>query len=661
MSVLTNKEKEVLDLLIKYRDRFVTAKELGESVGVTDRTIRNYIHKLRDFVERNGGQITAKIGEGYQLKIHNGEAFYHFTSNLADWENYGDFSADERQEYIIHNLFFHQRYYTAQMLAEKFYVSLTAIERDINQIRKRLRPYDIRIVNSQKDGIHLEGETNDIRNFIVKELYLKQFVGGNINTIKNITNILNADLIEGILDIIIRCTSDRDIFLRDYVYYNLLIHIAMAIKRIEDGHQLEANMSIPDDVSQSEYLVASQILSELEALLDIQFPAWEVNYIALHLKENNDVSDLGYSESHIRIQVYEALSQIESILKIPITQDKILLDGLVSHITLTIRRNSNGETITNPLLPEIIRLYGNVFNMTKEAFSKRKLFAEIVVSEDEIGYLTLHILAALERQSTAHSLGVLVVCATGIGSSEMVKARLENIYKGQLHIVAVISYFQLSHQPLDGVDLIISTINLSNFITSVPIVQVNALLTEEDIQRINTYISKKKGVEEGRQDSTEVQNFLEKYITKETYINSPDIKDKDQALQVICQRIGELEGRKIGDILIKETVLRENFGTVAFTADLAVPHPLNRITLNSYIIVIINDNGIYWDENFPKIRWVVYLCPDVYGEYPLTMMTQILAKITENQSAIDKAISSDTLEDFNEALIMFMKGKSAEE
>lgn len=661
MSVFTNKEKEVLDLLIKYRNRFVTAKELGERVGVTDRTIRNYIRRLRDLVGRNGAQIIAKIGEGYQLKTHNEEAFYHFTGNLADWESYGDFSADERQEYIIHNLFFHQRYYTTQMLAEKFYVSLTAIERDINQIRKRFRLYDIRIVNSQKDGIHLEGQTSDIRNFIVKELYLTQFVGGNINAIKSITNILSVDLIEGVLDIITRCTSHRDIFLRDYVYYNLLIHIALAIKRIEGDHQLEADAFSSDDVSQSEYLVATQIISELEALLDTQFPPWEVNYIALHLKGHSDVSDLGYSESHIRIQVYKALSQVESILKLPITQDKILLDGLVSHITLTIRRISKGETIANPLLSEIIRLYGDVFNLTKEAFSKGTLFSEMVVSGDEIGYLTLHILAALERQNTARSLDVLVVCATGSGSSKMVKARLENIYKSQLHIVAVISYFQLGHQPLDGIDLIISTINLSNFITSVPIVQVNSLLTEEDIQRINTYISNKKSAPRSVQDSTEVQNFLEKYITKETYINRPDIKDKEQALQVICQRIEELEGREIGDFLIKETMLRENFGTVAFTAELAVPHPLNKITLNSYIVVIINDNGIYWDENFPKIRWIVYLCPDVYGKYPLTMMTQVLAKITEDQSAIHKVISSDSFEDFNEALIMFMRGKRAEE
>lgn len=62
------------------------------------------------------------------------------------------------------------------------------------------------------------------------------------------------------------------------------------------------------------------------------------------------------------------------------------------------------------------------------------------VSDDEWAYISLHLMAAIERYSNRHKLRVLVVCATGYGSAMMLKNRLEKEFEGRLRIVDVISY-----------------------------------------------------------------------------------------------------------------------------------------------------------------------------------------------------------------------------
>ena len=63
-----------------------------------------------------------------------------------------------------------------------------------------------------------------------------------------------------------------------------------------------------------------------------------------------------------------------------------------------------------------------LYEIVKESF--RNIFQPIKIPEDEIGYIVIYFIASMDYLSK-NSISVLVVCSTGIGSSKMLRSRLE--------------------------------------------------------------------------------------------------------------------------------------------------------------------------------------------------------------------------------------------
>ena len=66
---MKQKEKLLLRYLIDHKKEYVTSQRLASELLLSDRTIRNYLQRIKELVEKNGGKIIAKPGYGYQLHI----------------------------------------------------------------------------------------------------------------------------------------------------------------------------------------------------------------------------------------------------------------------------------------------------------------------------------------------------------------------------------------------------------------------------------------------------------------------------------------------------------------------------------------------------------------------------------------------------------------
>ena len=79
-------------------------------------------------------------------------------------------------------------------------------------------------------------------------------------------------------------------------------------------------------------------------------------------------------------------------------------------------------------------------------------------------------MAAKERYKEQRKYNVLVICATGYGSAQMLKSRIENEL-GNLFDYDVIGY-EINDEKLKGIDFIVSSIALSNLIFNIPVFTV---------------------------------------------------------------------------------------------------------------------------------------------------------------------------------------------
>lgn len=160
--------------------------------------------------------------------------------------------------------------------------------------------------------------------------------------------------------------------------------------------------------------------------------------------------------------------------------DDTIMEGLVLHIRPMLNRLNYDIQIRNPLLSQIIEQYDESLNICKAAVLLLTHEYNLKpISIDEIGYLTMYFLAALER--TTFKRKVIVVCQSGYGTSQLLMTKLTKAFP-QWEIVDVLSVNKLKERNLKDIDFIISTVHLD--ISEKPFVLVSAFLNDKDIENI---------------------------------------------------------------------------------------------------------------------------------------------------------------------------------
>lgn len=113
------------------------------------------------------------------------------------------------------------------------------------------------------------------------------------------------------------------------------------------------------------------------------------------------------------------------------------------------------------------------------------------IDDNEVGYITLYFAQALEEKS--YKLKVVIMCATGIGTSELLKIKVKKAFPN-IDIVGITSNNDDKFNYQD-VDLLISTVQVSEKI-KIPRIVVSALFTKKDQkivqEKIDEIVRKKR-------------------------------------------------------------------------------------------------------------------------------------------------------------------------
>jgi activator of the mannose operon (transcriptional antiterminator) len=112
-------------------------------------------------------------------------------------------------------------------------------------------------------------------------------------------------------------------------------------------------------------------------------------------------------------------------------------------------------------------------------------WGERAVSEDEVGYLTVHFQAAMERQIARKA------CAGLLNrySPHLLKSRILRAFPDWT-IVGVVSAGSLPSVLTDDIELVVSTINLPA--VAMPVVYVTAFFNDADIKRVTETVITEK-------------------------------------------------------------------------------------------------------------------------------------------------------------------------
>ena len=280
-------------------------------------------------------------------------------------------------------------------------------------------------------------------------------------------------------------------------YVNIFTHILIMMYRITRGNALPKKDDNASAFDENIFAVASRMIQRIEQRIVHPLPEDEVWFIYQYIissgvviEEHNDVSVIGHmhSSDEARLLTHRLIATFADMVDSDFSQDVALYDGLLIHIKPLINRLNYQIRIRNPLLDDIKGELQDVWRLTQCAVNRVfSGWGDQAVSEDEIGYLTVHFQAAMERQIARKR--VLLVCSTGIGTSHLLKSRILRAFPDWT-IVGVVSAGSLPSVLTDDIELVVSTINLPAI--ALPVVYVTAFFNDADIKRVTETVITEK-------------------------------------------------------------------------------------------------------------------------------------------------------------------------
>ena len=240
-------------------------------------------------------------------------------------------------------------------------------------------------------------------------------------------------------------------------------------------------------------------IKDVERILkenEIKLPDNELAYLAIHLTGNSGIykddkvpKELGFD---IDDTIREIIYLINKRLNAGIECDSQLMAGLKQHLSPALYRLTMGLEVRNPVINEIKEYYRDLFYAVD--YSCRHVFSKynLIIPDNEIGYVTMHIGAAIERQQGIESrLQVLIICPNGISTAKILLGKLKRKFP-EIDGIDVCSLREMEGKIHENYDIILSTVEVSKRYDT-DIIVISPFLPNRDIDRIRTLIKSKTG------------------------------------------------------------------------------------------------------------------------------------------------------------------------
>ncbi|WP_028588788.1 BglG family transcription antiterminator [Paenibacillus massiliensis] len=631
----------LLHLLIS--EQIVSSEYLAKLLNVSSRTIRTDLKELSALLSTHGATVKSLKGAGYQLEIHDEQRFRHLLKQLKENEaatpQQVSGSSESRHRFLIRKLLLTEEYFRLEDLADLLYVSRPTIQNDIREVRRILKNYGLTLENRPHYGVKIKGSETQLRYCMSDYIFSRTEIAPESTHSPSILSDEEMDLIR---EVILERIEVNDIILSDIALNNLVIHIAIACKRIRDERYVSFYPQEMKKIeAQKEFGVASEIVSSLERKMNHSFPFAEVAYIAVHLlgvrtivAANMDDTEIkGMIDGEIYNLTVEILDHIEKGMQLGIRHDKELLVAFCLHLKPVINRFRYGMNLRNPMLDEIKSNYPLAFEagiLAGETIRKRLGFE---IEENEIGYLAIHIGAAIERKKEQNTpKRCLIVCASGRGSAKLLYYKLQSVFGSKLDIVGTTEFYKLKQMSLDSLDFVISTIPVSEKL-AVPIIHVNTFLGGADVDKIEQAIS-------------ETGLPAIHYIRKKLVFLQQKMDNKEEVLAFMADRIQEaglVKGPFLESVLEREAMSPTSFGNFV-----AIPHPMEPFADSTFWAVCTLLKPIDWDGK--PVQFVCVLCMQRSKTEDVQSMYNILLTILNNEALVQQLIKCKTYSDFARVL-----------
>ena len=506
---LSTREKEIIEMLIKYHGQYVTIYDIAQHLAVSSRTIHRELKSIEPFLESFNIELERVTKKGLQLS--GSPSAIHSLKNELLQQVTIDLSQEEQKVIILYALIQAKDPIKQYSLAHEIGVSTQTLAKLLDELDGELVQYQLTLQKKRGEGIHLYGAeskkrellsqlmVNNLNSTSVYSVIENHFVYQSINQTQ--LPMVDFDKIFQVERILMDHLGQLPYSLTESSYLTLTVHIVLSIDRMLKDEYVALNDDIYNHVKDTfEHQVASALALHLEHIYGVQFNQAEITFITIHLrgakrKETTEVFKNNKDDQRIK----NLIQMVSEISQQTFKDWRTLSEGLKLHIIPAINRlNANIET-HNPLTEMIKHKYPRLFESVHQGLIKT--WPNFQFPESEIAFIVLHFGGAIQKQATSFY-NVLVVCSSGIGTNRLLATRLQQTFS-EIQQTTQASVGDLKSIDIQQYDAIISTVNLD---ISLPYLTVNPLLPDADINHVAAFLNM-------QQDKPQTQIFDDADIT----------------------------------------------------------------------------------------------------------------------------------------------------
>lgn len=652
---MLKKESKLLQTLYQNKDHFLTASGVAKAIGMSERSVRTYIKQVNDKLSGHGAQIIAKRGIGFKLEISQTDTFekYYQTKVTSNTLRSPKVIIENRENYLLTRLLLNDSSVLFETLMSELFISRSTLSKEFRKLKQQLLPYKLTIQSRAGKGVYISGLERDKRRFIMSYFFGQNYVEF-VQEYLGDTQFFSGIQLEAITLIIIEECRKGQLNIQDFVIQNLVLHLALSINRLQKAISLSTDEIRHVSEATPAYQVAQGIIKRVETLQAIQFPRQEVAFLALHLVSNSSTATPAQEMTPMILEseLRNCLVSYEQSATYHFSEDNELISALVSHITAMQLRITNGMVLVNPLLDKVKSDFGPVFQLTQDILSNMPHLSTKPISEDEWAYLTLHFMVAIEKAKDKQPIRVLVVCATGIGSAQLLKTRIEKTFGKTIEIVGLHGYFDLSQAVIKDVDVIISSIDLDHLVFTVPTVHVSIFLDDDDIKKVThlfDHLRPHTNVIHSEAPSTltlkQKRKICQQLFSSDCFFKTTETQ-KSKVIDSLLAQLAQDEDDTYLTKMSEQLKAREQLSSIIFSDSIVVPHPVVPQGTTAKIAVAISEQGIKWDDDTDAVHFVFLLSPSKIENPHLTIATKAIVALLELPDVQTKLMKVENFDDF---------------
>ena len=438
--ILNSRQVKIINILNKSTHP-ITSKALAYELDCSTKTVQGEIKDINATLENV--KIDSIRGKGYILV---GDV-----DSIIDKDDEQINVNIDRVGYILKKilLLYKDKTLKIESLADEMYVSLSTIKNDLKEVKVILDNYDLKIISKHKLGIGILGNTKNIIKCILEsslkysnidiEDFFSDTVASNISSIRN-EILYNID--------------KKHIIFTDYEFNNIFNYILLSLS-LENNNNYKEFIKI---------------------------------YINSYQEKINSNYNNEYEEK-ILSSIDEFIKNLKLATSIDLSNDNIFKKYLYKHILSFCTNkelNINNQSI---MASDIKTKYPFAFELATIAKNTLEKDLDIKIDENETANIAIHIGGALQRTSHKENKKVLkaiIVCASGIGTSMLIKAKLEAKFDKRIEILKVMPSYLIDFIGVLDVDFIIATVPID--IKNIPVINVSPFLDDKEIMIIEKFI-----------------------------------------------------------------------------------------------------------------------------------------------------------------------------